>query len=194
MRLRHRLHAVGVRPISNIVDVTNYILFEYGQPLHSFDMDKLEGGRIVVRRAQKGDTFTTLDGQERALTAADLCIRDGARAVALAGVMGGLNSEISDASTNVFLESAVFKPATIRKTSRRLGLSSEASYRFERGIDQQRTVWALDRACAMMAAVSGGRVQRGLSINEPRPFKAASIEFRPGAGRFPAWRAAWRGF
>jgi len=93
--------------------------------------------------------------------------------------MGGLNSEISDASTNVFLESAVFKPATIRKTSRRLGLSSEASYRFERGIDQQRTVWALDRACAMMAAVSGGRVQRGLSINEPRPFKAASIEFRP---------------
>ncbi len=179
MRLRHRLHAVGVRPISNIVDVTNYILFECGQPLHSFDLDRLEGGRIVVRRAQEGDKFTTLDGQERTLTAADLCIRDGARAVALAGVMGGLNSEISDASTNVFLESAVFKPATIRKTSRRLGLSSEASYRFERGIDQQRTVWALDRACAMMAAVSGGRVQRGLSISEPCPFKGASIEFRP---------------
>ena len=179
MRLRHRLHAVGVRPISNIVDVTNYILFECGQPLHSFDMDKLEGGRIVVRRAQDGDKFSTLDGQERVLTAADLCIRDGARAVALAGVMGGLNSEISDTSTNVFLESAVFKPATIRKTSRRLGLSSEASYRFERGIDQQRTVWALDRACAMMAAMSGGRVQRGLSISEPCPFKGASIEFRP---------------
>jgi len=179
MRLRHRLHAHGVRPISNIVDVTNYILFECGQPLHSFDMDKLEGGRIVVRRAHDGDKFTTLDGQERVLTAADLCIRDGARAVALAGVMGGLDSEITDASTNVFLESAVFKPATIRKTSRRLGLSSESSYRFERGIDQQRTVWALDRACAMMAAVSGGRVQRGLSISEPCPFKAANIEFRP---------------
>lgn len=179
MRLRHRLHAVGVRPISNIVDVTNYILFECGQPLHSFDMDRLEGGRIVVRRAQEGDKFTTLDGQERTLTSADLCIRDGARAVALAGVMGGLDSEITDSSTNVFLESAVFKPATIRKTSRRLGLSSEASYRFERGIDQQRTVWALDRACAMMAAVSGGRVQRGLSISEPCPFKGASIEFRP---------------
>lgn len=179
MRLRHRLHAVGVRPISNIVDVTNYILFECGQPLHSFDMDRLEGGRIVVRRAQEGDKFTTLDGQERTLTGADLCIRDGVRAVALAGVMGGLNSEISDASTSVFLESAVFKPATIRKTSRRLGLSSEASYRFERGIDQQRAVWALDRACAMMAAVSGGRVQRGLSISEPCPFKGASIEFRP---------------
>ena len=179
MRLRHRLHAVGVRPISNIVDVTNYILFECGQPLHSFDMDKLEGGRIVLRRAQEGDKFTTLDGQERTLTAADLCIRDGARAVALAGVMGGLDSEITDSSTNVFLESAVFKPATIRKTSRRLGLSSESSYRFERGIDQQRTVWALDRACAMMAAMSGGRVQRGLSISEPCPFKGASIEFRP---------------
>lgn len=179
MRLRHRLHAVGVRPISNIVDVTNYILFECGQPLHSFDMDRLEGGRIVVRRAQEGDKFTTLDGQERTLTGADLCIRDGVRTVALAGVMGGLNSEISDASTSVFLESAVFKPATIRKTSRRLGLSSEASYRFERGIDQQRAVWALDRACAMMAAVSGGRVQRGLSISEPCPFKGASIEFRP---------------
>ena len=153
MRLRHRLHAVGVRPISNIVDVTNYILFECGQPLHSFDMDRLEGGRIVVRRAQEGDKFTTLDGQERTLTGADLCIRDGARAVALAGVMGGLNSEIADASTKVFLESAVFKPATIRKTSRRLGLSSEASYRFERGIDQQRTVWALDRACATVCTL-----------------------------------------
>lgn len=179
MRLRHRLHAVDVRPISNVVDVTNYILFECGQPLHSFDLDRLEGGRIVVRRAQEGETFTTLDGQERTLAAADLCIRDSVRAVALAGVMGGLNSEIGDASTNVFLESAVFKPATIRKTSRRLGLSSEASYRFERGIDQQRTVWALDRACAMMAAMSGGRVRRGLSINEPQPFKPANITYRP---------------
>ena len=179
MRLRHRLHAVGVRPISNIVDVTNYILFECGQPLHSFDLDKLESGRIVVSRAKDGEKFTTLDGQERTLASADLCIRDGARAVALAGVMGGLNTEISDASVNVFLESAVFKPATIRKTSRRLGLSSESSYRFERGIDQQRTVWALDRACAMMAAISGGHVRRGLSISEPQPFKAANIEFRP---------------
>lgn len=179
MRVRHRLHAVGVRPISNVVDVTNYILFECGQPLHSFDLDRLEGGRIVVRRAQSGEKFTTLDGQERTLTADDLCICDAGRAVALAGVMGGLNTEISDASTNVFLESAVFRPAGIRRTSRRLGLSSEASYRFERGIDQQRSRWALDRACAMMAAMSGGRVRRGISESEPRPFAPARIVFRP---------------
>ena len=144
MRVRHRLHAVGVRPISNIVDVTNYILFECGQPLHSFDLDKLRGGRIVVKPAREGEKFVTLDGQERVLTGRDLCIRDAERPVGLAGVMGGLNTEITDQSRNVFLESAVFRPGTIRKTSRRLGLSSEASYRFERGIDQQRTVWALD--------------------------------------------------
>ncbi|MBO4301553.1 MAG: phenylalanine--tRNA ligase subunit beta [Desulfovibrio sp.] len=179
MRLRHRLHAVGVRAISNIVDVTNYILFECGQPLHSFDLDKLQGGRIVVRLAEPGEKFTTLDGQERNLTGDDLCICDAGRAVALAGVMGGQNSEITEASVNVFLESAVFRPATIRRTSRRLGLSSEASYRFERGIDQRRSCWALDRACAMMASLSGGRVRRGLSLSEPKPFVPVNISFRP---------------
>lgn len=179
MHVRHRLHAVGVRPISNIVDVTNYVLFECGQPLHSFDLDKLEGGRIVVRRACQGEKLTTLDGQERVLTDQDLCICDTARAVGLAGVMGGLNTEITEASRNVFLESAVFRPGSIRRTSRRLGLSSEASYRFERGIDQQRTVWALDRACAMMAAFGGGTVRRGLSKAEPRPFTPARMDFRP---------------
>lgn len=179
MRVRHRLHAVGVRPISNIVDVTNYILFESGQPLHAFDLDKLEGGRIVVKRARPGEKFITLDGQERALTDQDLCICDAARPVGLAGVMGGLNTEITRTSRNVFLESAVFRPGTIRKTSRRLGLSSEASYRYERGIDQSRTVWALDRACAMMAAFGGGVVRRGLSKAEPRPFAPVEIDFRP---------------
>lgn len=179
MRLRHRLHAVGVRPISNIVDVTNYILFECGQPLHAFDLDRLAGSRIVVRRAADGEKFTTLDGQERLLRADDLCICDAERPVALAGVMGGMNTEITAASRNVFLESAVFRPATIRRTSRRLGLSSEASYRFERGIDQNRSRWALDRACAMMASLGGGQVSRSLSENEPRPFAPARIAFRP---------------
>lgn len=181
MRIRHRLHAVGVRSISNIVDVTNYILFECGQPLHSFDLDKLYGGRIVVKAARQGETFVTLDGQERRLGPQDLCICDSERIVGLAGVMGGLNSEITAESRNVFLESAVFRPGTIRKTSRRLGLSSEASYRFERGIDQCRTVWALDRACAMMAAMGGTGcvVRRGLSLAEPRPFVPARIPFRP---------------
>lgn len=179
MRIRHRLHAVGVRPISNIVDVTNYILMECGQPLHSFDLDKLQGGRIIVSRAEEGEKFVTLDGQERTLDARDLCIRDAGRAVGLAGVMGGLNTEIDENSRNVFLESAVFRPGTIRKTSRRLGLSSEASYRFERGIDQQRTRWALDRACAMMAELSGGKVCPGVAVAEPRPFAPVLMDFRP---------------
>ncbi|MDR1777706.1 MAG: phenylalanine--tRNA ligase subunit beta [Desulfovibrio sp.] len=179
MRVRQRLNAVGVRAISNIVDVTNYILFECGQPLHSFDMDKLDGGRIVVKTARDGEKFTTLDGQERVLTAGDLCICDAGRIVGLAGVMGGLNTEISAESRNVFLESAVFKPECIRKTSRRLGLSSEASYRFERGIDQERTVWALERACAMMAEFSGGMVCKSLSRLEPKPFVPVEISFRP---------------
>lgn len=179
MRVRYRLNAVGVRAISNIVDVTNYILFECGQPLHSFDLDKLKGGRIVVKTAGDGEKFTPLDGQKRALTVQDLCICDAERIVGLAGVMGGLNTEITEESRNVFLESAVFKPESIRKTSRRMGLSSEASYRFERGIDQARTVWALDRACAMMAAFSGGVVRRGLSLVEPKPFVPVEIFFRP---------------
>ncbi len=177
MHIRHRLKAVGVRPISNIVDVTNYILFECGQPLHSFDLDKLAGGRIVVKPASEGEKFTTLDGVERILTARDLTICDAEKAVALAGVMGGLNSEITDTTRHVFLESAVFRPGTIRKTSRRLGLSSEASYRFERGIDQQRTVFALDRACAMIASLGGGVVNKMLSVAEPKPFTPVSIQF-----------------
>ena len=121
MQMRHRLHSVGVRPISNIVDVTNYILFECGQPLHSFDLDKLEGGRIEISRAQEGEKFTTLDGQERILTAQDLCIRDASRAVALAGVMGGAATEISSSTTNVLVEAAVFDPvpplATVSDTA-----------------------------------------------------------------------------
>lgn len=178
MKIRHRLHAVGLRPISNIVDVTNYILMECGQPLHSFDMDRLDG-RIIVAPATEGETFVTLDEQERVLKAADLTIRDGRGPVALAGVMGGLHSSITDASTSVFLESAIFRPATIRRTSRRLGLSSDASYRFERGVDQQRSLWALDRAAAMIAASSGGTVRAGVCKAEPRPYVAPVIPFRP---------------
>lgn len=179
LRLRYRLHAVGVRAISNIVDVTNYILFECGQPLHSFDLDKLRGGRIVVRTAGEGEHFVTLDGKERVLTARDLCICDAERPVGLAGVMGGQNTEITSESRNIFLESAVFRPQSVRVTSRRLGLTSEASYRFERGVDQRRTLWALDRACALMVSLGGGLVRKGLSLAEPRPFTPCRIPFRP---------------
>lgn len=179
MKIRYRLHAVGVRAISNIVDITNYILFECGQPLHSFDLDKLAGGKIIVRTAKTGESLVTLDGRERILTETDLCICDEQKPVGLAGVMGGENTEISATSKNVFLESAVFQPASIRKTARRFSLGSEAAYRFERGIDQQRTIWALDRACAMMASVSGGYVRRGFACVEPKPFRACHINFRP---------------
>lgn len=178
-RLRCRLYAVGVRAISNLVDVTNYILFEVGQPLHSFDLDKLEGGSVIVRKAKAGERLVTLDGKDRQLEPDDLCICDAHRPVALAGVMGGLDSEITASTRNVFLESAVFRPQNIRKTSRRLGLQSEASYRFERGVDQRRSIWALDRACSMMATMSGGYVRRGFSLNEPRPFKPVHISYRP---------------
>lgn len=179
MWLRHRLHAVGVRPISNIVDVTNYLLMECGQPFHAFDKDVLEGGRIIVAPATAGERLVTLDGQERVLTGDDLCIRDAKKPVALAGVMGGLHTEITDATTAVFLESAVFRPASIRKTARRLALSSEASYRFERGVDQQCNTWAMNRAAAMMADLSGGTVRPGVCRAEPRPYVAVPITFRP---------------
>lgn len=182
MRLRYRLIAAGMRPVSNIVDATNYVLLEVGQPLHAFDLDKLAGGRIIVRLAHKGEKLVTLDGQERKLEPHDLCICDEKGPVGLAGVMGGLNSEIDPDSSNVFLESAVFDPRSIRRTSRRLGMSSEASYRFERGIDQQRTVWALDRAASLIASLGGGNVLHGFSLAEPRPFKACHIPYRPEAG------------
>lgn len=178
-KIRYRLLAAGIRPISNIVDVTNYILFECGQPLHSFDLSTLKDRKIQVKLAEDGFKFITLDGQERHLKSTDLCICDGLRPVALAGVMGGLETEITDKTKTVFLESAVFSPGTIRKTSRRLSLSSEASYRFERGIDQCRTVWSLDRAAAMMAQLGNGVISNTLSKAEPRQFMPAKIVFQP---------------
>ncbi len=178
LKLRCRLHAVGVRPISNIVDVTNYVLMECGQPLHAFDAKKLKGNCINVAAATEGEELVTLDGQTRKLNANDVTIRDGEGPTALAGVMGGLDSEVTSESNSVFLESAVFRPASIRKTSRRLGLSSEASYRFERGVDQVANTWAMDRAACMMAELSGGYVRKGVCKAEPAPFVAKNIKFR----------------
>ncbi len=178
LSLRYRLNAVGIRPISNIVDVTNYVLMECGQPLHAFDSAKLRGGCIVVANATEGEELTTLDGQKRTLNANDLTIRDAKGVTALAGVMGGFDSEITETSNTVFLESAVFRPASVRKTSRRLGLSSEASYRFERGVDQVANTWAMDRAASMMAELSGGTVRTGICKSEPAPWVAPKIPFR----------------
>ena len=162
-----------------MVDITNFILMEMGQPLHSFDMDQLAGGRIVVKTAEEGDRFTTLDGNERILGPEMLMIWDADKQVGVAGVMGGLNSEISNETTNVLLEGAYFSPVSVRRTSKNLGLSTEASYRFERGLDPRICVSAVDRASFLMAELAGGVVAKGLIDNNPIKYQTTTIPFTP---------------
>ena len=160
--LQNRLISVGLRPINNIVDITNFVLMEYGQPLHAFDFDMLAEKRIVVRTAHAGEKFTTLDSKERTLSEDMLLICDGEKPVGLAGVMGGLNSEIEDTTTRVLIESAYFNPASIRKTAKTLGLNTDASHRFERGIDPEATPLALDRAAQLMLELGNGTLVSGV--------------------------------
>lgn len=155
--LQRRLTACGLRPVNNVVDVTNYVMLELGQPLHAFDFSLLRERKIVVRQAQAGEKITTLDGAERPLLESDLVIADGERPVALAGVMGGQDTEIHAGTSAVFLEGAVFDPASVRKTSKRLGLCSESSYRFERGVDPQITPRAVRRAADLLGLLAGGK-------------------------------------
>lgn len=176
--LVRRLEAVGMRSINNVVDVTNYVLIEYGHPLHAFDADLLAGSKIVVRRSADGERFTTLDGQERTLTSGDLTIRDGERGVALAGVMGGENSEIRQETSNILLESAYFNPSAIRRTSKRLGLHTESSHRFERGADIGILVTALDRAASLIADLAGGRVAKGIIDVYSSKVPNSTVRFR----------------
>jgi len=159
--LQDRLLSVGLRPINNIVDITNFVMMETGQPLHAFDFDRLAGQRIVVRTASAGEPFTTLDGKERNLEADMLMICDGEKPVAVGGVMGGLNSEIEPETTRVLIESAYFNPTSIRKTAKRLGISSDASHRFERGVDPHGTRYALDRATQLVAELGNGEMVAG---------------------------------
>jgi len=176
--LAQRLRAVGLRPINNVVDVTNYVLWELGQPLHAFDRDRLRGGCIVVRRARPGERLTTLDGRERALTPDMLMICDAERPVAVGGVMGGADSEVRPETTTVLLESAHFNPGSIRRTSRALSLSSDASFRFERGADIEGVIPALDRAAYLMADLGGGTVARGVIDVYPAPRPHARVALR----------------
>lgn len=156
--LRKRLLSIGLRPINNIVDVTNFVMMEYGQPLHAFDFDTLVGKKIVVRAPKESEmTFTTLDGSVRGLDAEMMMICDGEKPVAVAGIMGGQNSEVSDSTTNILLESACFNPVSIRRTARKLNLASEASYRFERGVDPEGTINALGRAVQLICELAGGQ-------------------------------------
>ena len=177
--LRERLEAIGVRAINNVVDVTNYVLHEIGQPLHAFDLGALADATVVVRASTPGEAITTLDHQKRTLPDGTLLICDGARPVAVAGVMGGANSEVSDATTDVLIESAYFDPARIRRASKALGLQTDASYRFERGVDPTRQPWAAARAAALLAEVAGGTVVPGMVDEVAVPYQPRTVTVRP---------------
>lgn len=176
--LAQRLRAAGLRPINNVVDVTNYVLWELGHPLHAFDGDLLTDRHVVIRRARPGETVETLDGQTRTLADSMLVIADAARAVAVAGVMGGANSEVRASTRHVLLESAYFAPGSIRRTAKALGLSTEASYRFERGADIEGLRAALDRAARLIAELGGGRVAAGVLDAYPAPRRPLAVPLR----------------
>ncbi len=176
--IKARLEAVGQRPINNIVDITNYVLLEVGHPLHAFDYDKLEERRIVVRTAKSSERLTTLDGFERQLDSSMLVIGDARRPVAMAGIMGGEESEISRETRTILLESAYFNPISVRQTAKKLGLRTEASFRFERGADPQIPVKALNRTCRLIQEIAGG-VMAGPVIDEyPDPAAPNSAQLR----------------
>ncbi|MDX2032396.1 MAG: phenylalanine--tRNA ligase subunit beta [Blastocatellia bacterium] len=180
--LVERLEAMGQRSVNNVADITNYVMLEMGQPLHAFDLAMLRGGRIIVREATPGEKITTLDGEERTLTSEMLVIADGERPVALAGIKGGEDSGITDATVDVLLEAAYFTPAQVRATSKALGLSTEASYRYERGTDPEIVAVASDRAAALIAEIAGGEALGGLIDVHPR--KAAHPPIAMRAARY----------
>ncbi|MHB9041299.1 MAG: phenylalanine--tRNA ligase subunit beta, partial [Melioribacteraceae bacterium] len=176
--LKKKIKSIGSRPINNVVDVTNFILHEVGQPLHAFDLDKLNGKKIIVRSAGNDTKFTTLDSKERNLQSKDLMICDAKRAVAIAGVMGGENSEVTESTKNILIESAFFNPSSVRKTAKNLGLSTDASYRFERGTDPNITLWAVKRAAQLIQETAGGEISFGEIDEYPKPIIKRSTKLR----------------
>ena len=178
--LKNRLESIGLRAINNVVDITNYVLFEAGHPLHAFDMQYIDGNEINVRSSKKGEKFTTLDEKERELPENTVLICDKNKAVAIGGIMGGLNSEVTDSTVDILLESAYFKPERISISSKRLGLSTDASQRFERGADpNEGVVYAINRAAALIAELADGKVAKGIVDAYPQEIKEAEIDFRP---------------
>ncbi len=174
--LQKRLRTIGLTPINNVVDVTNFVMHELGNPLHAFDADKL-GGKIVVQRAKKGTKFITLDGEEREMKGEELMITNGKEDLCIAGVFGGLDSGISDQTVNVFLESAYFDPVVVRKTAKSHGLSTDSSFRFERGVDPDRTLFALKRAAILIKEVAGGEVSMEIEDTNPEFEVDRKIQF-----------------
>jgi len=176
--LQYRIETCGIRAINNVVDITNYVMLETGQPLHAFDLDRLKKKQIVVRPAGAVTRFTTLDGVERELSGEDLLICDGADPIALAGVMGGMDSEVTASTRTLLLESANFAPASIRRTAKRLGLHSEASHRFERGVDPEGTIASLNRAVYLLGDLAVGRADLGVTDRYPGKTKMPTILVR----------------
>ncbi|MFC2136291.1 phenylalanine--tRNA ligase subunit beta, partial [Bacteroidota bacterium] len=176
--LKSKLTSIGLRPINNIVDITNFVLYEIGQPLHAFDLDELSGKKIIVKQAGKDRKFTTLDSKARNLQEQDLMICDAEKHVAVAGVMGGENSEVSGKTKDILIESAYFNPSSVRRTSRLLGLSTDASYRFERGTDPEITLWAARRAAQLMTELAGGKIAKGEIDVYPSPFVKKNVSLR----------------
>lgn len=174
--LKKRIRLMGLNPINNVVDATNYVLFETGQPLHAFDLAKVEGNKIVVKTLPQGTKFVTLDGVERELNENDLMICNTKEAMCLAGVFGGLKSGVSNETTSIFLESAWFDPVYIRKTARRNGLNTDASFRFERGVDPNGVMYALKRAALIIKEVAGGKVSSDIVDIYPEPAKFFDVE------------------
>ena len=178
--LKDKLNTIGLRPINNIVDVTNYILHAYGQPLHCFDADKIKGGKVVVQTLAEGTPFVTLDGVERKLSDKDLMICNAEEPMCLAGVFGGLESGTTEETKNVFIESAYFNPTSVRKTARRHGLSTDSSFRFERGVDPNVTIYALKQAALLIKELAGGTVSMDIVDVYPNPIADFKVELKYG--------------
>ena len=177
--MRDRLRAAGVRPINNIVDITNYVMLEYGQPMHAFDLKDIQGNKIIVRRAEEGETIKTLDDQDRKLDSSMLVIADENRAVAVAGVMGGANSEITDNAKTILFESANFNGTSVRLTSKKLGLRTEASSRFEKGLDVENVIPALERAVQLVEELGAGTVCKGIVDCYVKKPEQVTLSLRP---------------
>lgn len=174
--LQDKLKVIGIRPINNVVDITNYVLHDLGVPLHAFDADQIKGGKVIVKKCEEGTPFVTLDGVERKLSAEDLMICNAEEPMCIAGVFGGKSSGITEATTNIFLESAYFNAVSVRKTSKRHGLKTDASFRFERGTDPDMTVTALKRAALLITGLGGGEIASSVSDIYPEPVKPYEVE------------------
>lgn len=175
--LKKKLKSIGLNPINNVVDITNFILHEIGQPLHAFDADYINGNKVVVKTVKDTTPFVTLDGTERKLSAEDLMICNAEHEMCIAGVFGGLHSGVTESTTKVFIESACFNPVSVRKTARRFGLSTDASFRFERGTDPNITIWALKRAAMLIKEIAGGEISSEIVDVYPKPVEDFKVEY-----------------